>query len=106
MSGWGALSEDLDRVAALVERAGRAPTIRAQLDQDAAAIRDELDSLGVTVADPDAVRAGLAFLHLLVERVHHHAWVTGAVSADTIVGAVRNGIIAGVLDHVPAEERS
>lgn len=103
MSGWGELAEDIAVVARLVAHESRHATVRAALDQDAAAIRDRLDELGVTVADPEAIRAGLAFMHLLAERVHEHAWIIGAVGADTLVRATRNGIVAAVLDHVPQE---
>lgn len=90
----------------LVERAtDGGPRALALLDQDGARIRDYLDRLGVEVTDPDALRAGLAFVLLFAHRIGSRARVNGCTHVALNARFVRNGIVAAVLPHCPAEAR-
>ena len=90
---------------AVERRRRREPAFQARIDQDAARLRDELDELGVNVADPEELRIGLAFVVVFQRRIDGCASLARNVMAPRISRAARNGIVAELLPLLPAEAR-
>lgn len=101
---WELLADHIAEVEHLVARFAPAPMVRSALDQEGAELRDWLDEAGISVTDPEALYVGLTFLALVDRLGQRYAFVHG--SPDALVArALRNGIVADLLEYVPVEVR-
>lgn len=94
------LRELVSNVEALVERLEVDPRVGALLDQEAAAVRDALDELGLDPNNPETLRAGLGMALLVLNRIDARDW-----TPTCLLRATLNGIVATLLDHLPMEAR-
>lgn len=91
---------------AFVRRAADDARYVAGTDQGAARLRDELDSRGVNVADPDELHTGMMFLNSLVattQRAVQAGHVPSEHARTTYTIAI--SLVSFLLDHVPKEVR-
>lgn len=107
IGGWScALRELVAGSSRAVERRARHDSkFLAMLDQEGARLRDELDELGVNVADPEQLRIGLAFMVVFQGRIDGCSKLARSAMAPRVSRAARNGIVAALLPLLPQEAR-
>lgn len=84
----------------------RGPIATAQLDQLRATMRDELDTLEVSLRDEWVIYHGLVWVGMVVE-LARHGYRNGAVGVDTLAAVKEIGttIASALLEFLPPEAR-